>query len=172
MELLVILIGYLLWRENSNKISSLGKISYAELQTDIARVRAFWNTIVAEAVRTGVNPCIIAGIIHRESQGNHTLVTGKPPTYGLMQLQERTARAHGMKGSVANLFNPETNIKTGVNYYASQVKRYNDWVKAISAYNAGHATSKNKAYVRDVVELSNIYCQLSPSTLPITPMRF
>lgn len=169
MELLVlILIGYLLWRENSEQISSLGKISYEDLQTDIARVRTFWNTIVQEAVRAGVNPCIIAGIIHRESQGNHTLVTGKPPTYGLMQLQEQTARIHGMKGSVANLLNPEINIKTGVNYYASQIKRYNDWVKAISAYNAGHATTKNKAYVKDIIELSDVYCRLSPSSL-ITP---
>lgn len=164
MEYLILLLigGYFLWRRDQQ--AQLGKISYDELQSDIAQVRAFWNTIVAEAVRTGVNPCIIAGIIHQESQGNHTLVTGKPPTYGLMQLQERTARAHGLKGSVTNLLNPETNIKVGTSYYAAQVNRYRgDWMKAMSAYNAGHATAKNKAYVKDVVELSDIYCRLSPS---------
>jgi len=168
MELLVlILIGYLLLRKQERSLGSgvqeWGKISYEELQSDIARVRAFWNTIVQEAVRANVNPCIIAGIIHRESQGSNTLITGKPPTYGLMQLQERTARSHGLKGSVANLLNPETNIKVGTNYYATQVKRYRDWTKAISAYNAGHATTRNKAYVNDVMELSDFYCRLSPS---------
>ena len=164
MELLglILMVGYLLWREKRE--FPLGKISYSELQPDMARVRAFWNTIVSEAARSGVNPCIIAGIIHRESQGNHTLVTGKPPTYGLMQLQERTARANELKGSVANLLNPEINIKVGTNYYATQVKRYRgDWAKAVSAYNAGSATAKNRAYVRDVIELSDAYCRLSPS---------
>lgn len=171
--LLLILAGYLLLkREKLGEGFSYGKISYEELQTDIARVQSYWPSIVIESIRAGVNPCIIAGIIHRESQGNPALVvTGKPPTYGLMQIQERTARASGLKGSVSNLLNnPEVNIKVGVNYYAAQEKRYRgDSIKAISAYNAGHATTKNKDYVQDVVELSNVYCQLSPSALPVTP---
>ena len=61
---------------------------------------------------------------------------------GLMQIMENTAietaNKMGLDVEEKDLFNPELNIRVGLNYFCSLVKKYNDnYYLAIIAYNAG-----------------------------------
>ena len=170
MELLaLILIGYFLLRKQNSDGSfgnkTLGKISYNELTTDMVRVRQYWPTILSESLKKGIDPCLTAAIIHRESQGHAD--PPNPKAHGLMQVITSTAKMFGFKGQINWLKDPKTNIKIGTNYLSYLLNRYKDWDKAISAYNWGSPTEKNRAYVKDVRELAKIYCT-SPST--VTPV--
>lgn len=166
MELLaLILIGYFLLRKQQDAslgLWTLGKISYDELVTDMSRVRQYWPTILSESLKKGIDPCLTAAIIHRESQGHAN--PPNPKAHGLMQVITSTARMFGFQGQINWLKEPKTNIKIGTNYLSYLLKRYKDWDKAVSAYNWGSPTEKNRAYVKDVRELAKIYCA-SPSSL-------
>lgn len=57
--------------------------------------------------------------------------------YGLTQLQGRTAWWLGAHYSPTELFQPDLNLRLGAKYLAQQYTRFNDWTKALEAYNAG-----------------------------------
>jgi len=140
----------------------IGKISYDELPDDMKRVAQYWQAIIVESQSKGVDPCLVAGLIHKESQGQTD--QEYHGAYGLMQLKESTAREFGLRGSVKNLYIPSENIRIGTTYVKYLYRRYRgDPNKIISAYQAGHVTSKNKRYVEDVITLRNIYCSQSSS---------
>jgi len=73
-------------------------------------------------------------------------------SHGLCQLKLRTARHMGFKGKSVLLRDPAINAQFAAKYLRYQLDRYNnDWVKAISAYNAGRYVSGNVNYVSKVV---------------------
>lgn len=161
--LILIAIGYWLCIRNRDKQNVLlGKISVQELGTDMARIRQYWNLITEEASKRNLDPCLIAAIIHKESQGRHN--ARNRIYHGLMQISEQTAQRYGLHGSIQNLYNPRENIRVGVNYLTKLRDLYGEDWKVISAYNAGSPTLKNQGYVRDVHQLKQIYCQFSLST--------
>ncbi len=167
-ELILIAIGFWLCFRNRDKQSNavlgskdgpLGKISVQELEQDIARTRQYWSFIVQEASRHNLDPCLVAALIHKESQGKHN--ARNRLYYGLMQLSENTARRYGLRGVTQNLYNPRENIRVGTNYLAKLHDIYGGGWKAVSAYNAGSPTLKNQEYIRDVEQLRQLYCQVS-----------
>ena len=112
-----------------------------------------------------VDPLIIFSIIKAES-GFDSQIVSKKGAIGLMQLMETTAEeiaedleVEYKKGET--LYNPEMNIKLGVNYYAQLLKIYdNDNSLALAAYNAGIGNVdnwiKNEVIQDDGSDIENI----------------
>lgn len=93
---------------------------------------------------------LILAVIEVESNFDINAL-GRDGEYGLMQILCPTAQSLGFQGSCYDLFNPYVNVYYGTKYLSNQYSRYGDWSKAISAYNAGVATSKNEDYIRRVI---------------------
>ena len=65
-------------------------------------------------------------------------------SWGLMQVMGAVAREYGYPDYLWLLLHPEVGLSWGCRHFAAQLDRYDDDIeKAVSAYNAGHATSKN-----------------------------
>lgn len=106
--------------------------------------------IVEAAQRYGVDPDLIRSIMGVESDGNPD-ARGAAGEVGLMQVMPATARSVDPSVSTSDLWDPITNIDVGAHYLANQLARYGgDVAKAVSAYNAGTATSRNQPYVDKV----------------------
>jgi len=119
-------------------------------------VRRWQYIYVPIGLELGVPPALIAAIIHVESRGDPT-AAGMHGEYGLMQILCSTARQMGFKGACPELLNPYVNIYYGTKYLRWQFERYGDWEKAISAYNAGSFTLRNRKYVEKVLAAWEIY---------------
>nr|WP_310232419.1 lytic transglycosylase domain-containing protein [Luteimonas terrae] len=89
---------------------------------------------VARASREfGVDEAIVRAIMHAESAFNPNALS-RAGAQGLMQLMPATAARFG----VVNAFDPEQNIRGGVEYLAWLLKRFNgDLTLAAAGYNAG-----------------------------------
>ncbi len=89
---------------------------------------------VARASREfGVEEAIVRAIMHAESAFNPNALS-RAGAQGLMQLMPATAARFG----VVNAFDPEQNIRGGVEYLAWLLKRFNgDLTLAAAGYNAG-----------------------------------
>lgn len=77
---------------------------------------------------------------------------GKGDSVGICQVQLRTARYLGYRGTERGLLGEGTNILYAAKYLRYQLDRYGDLDKAIAAYNAGSCRLKdgkpfNQAYV-------------------------
>ena len=95
---------------------------------------------------------------------------GKAGEVGLMQIKPATARLMGYSGSIAGLFDPETNIKYGMKYLA-KARRLGGGTTCgtILKYNAGHAAKRMNPISRN-------YCykvkrHIEKSTEPVEARR-
>lgn len=91
-----------------------------------------------------VEPLLIYSIIKAESNFDDEAVSGKGAT-GLMQLMDNTAKEIATNESLEyvsneSLFDPETNIKLGVKYFADLIAIFKNEAVALAAYNAGMGT--------------------------------
>lgn len=78
---------------------------------------------------------------------------GGSPSYGLCQIKYATAKMVGYRGDPKGLLNVETNTLYAARYLKRAITRYKaDWLKAISAYNAGKASQYNVKYVNKVLD--------------------
>jgi soluble lytic murein transglycosylase len=106
--------------------------------------------IVREARKNGLDPLLVAAVIHVESRFD-PFATSKVGACGLMQLMPPTAQwlldkddTDESTGKVraAHLFNPVFNIKLGTAYLAQLMGRFDgDLSLALIAYNAGPGTA-------------------------------
>jgi soluble lytic murein transglycosylase len=103
--------------------------------------------IVREARKNGLDPLLVAAVIHVESRFNPFAVSGVGAC-GLMQLMPPTAQwlleKNGVEAKIrtAHLFNPVLNIKLGTAYLAQLMNRFDgDLSLALIAYNAGPGTA-------------------------------
>ncbi|GAB4378931.1 MAG: tetratricopeptide repeat protein [Calditrichia bacterium] len=89
-----------------------------------------------------ITPALIYSVIKKESAFEPRIIS-YANAYGLMQLLPTTASQVAAKmkigfHSTEQLFDPETNIKMGVHYLNSLLKRYQgNKIMALAAYNAG-----------------------------------
>lgn len=148
---------YLVSQKLQKRTDSKGKeISYVDMQMSgdyQSKAEHKYEDIVKKYARQyGIEPSLVLGIIHTESNFNPYAVSGAP-AFGLMQIVPSTAGAdayeliNGKKGKPTKemLFNPETNIQYGVAYLSILSQRYlanisNATSKEyciITAYNAG-----------------------------------
>ncbi len=88
--------------------------------------------IRAAALEEGLDPELVAAVVRVESGFNPAAVSSAGAC-GLMQLMPETAAALG----VSDVFDPEANVRGGVRYLASQLRRFGTPELALAAYNAG-----------------------------------
>jgi soluble lytic murein transglycosylase-like protein len=116
------------------------------------------KALVHAAEFTGVPLRLLKAVCKVESALNPKAThydDGGSHSYGLCQIKLETARSVGFTGSVPKLYNPYVNAYYAGRYLKFQLVRYRgDWVRAISAYNAGHAKKviKNRKYVNRVIQ--------------------
>ena len=101
------------------------------------------------AKQFGVERALVRAVIAAESAYDARAVS-RVGAVGLMQLMPATAADYGVSGS-DDLFDPETNIKTGVRHLKRLLDKYrNDYGRVIMAYNAGEGvvdrTNSNVTY--------------------------
>ena len=123
----------------------------------------------------GIDPALLAAVIYQESKFDATAKSGSG-AIGLMQLTPRTAhgiavRTGGSAFRIADLRNPEINIRYGCWYLQNLFRKYGEERLVLAAYNAGQGnvdrwlaegrTSipyvETRAYVDRVEQLKRIY---------------
>jgi len=98
--------------------------------------------IQEKARQRGLDPFLVAGLIHQESVFMHDAIS-PAGAIGLMQIMpatgRRVAEKIGLEGfGVASLQDPEVNVTIGTAYLEGLASRYEeDWPKVFAAYNAG-----------------------------------
>ncbi len=124
---------------------------------------AFDTEVKAAAREFGVDEAVIRAIMHAESAYNPNALS-RVGAQGLMQLMPATARRFG----VTNAFDPQQNIRGGVQYLAWLLKRFNgNLTLAAAGYNAGEGAvdrhkgvppySETRRYVERVAVLAERY---------------
>lgn len=134
---------------------------------DFSNVRlnldAYSSEVKAAATEFGVEEAVVRAIIHAESAFRPNAVS-HAGAQGLMQLIPATASRFG----VTDVFQPEQNIRGGVQYLAWLLKRYNgDLTLAAAGYNAGEGAvdrhggvppyAETQRYVQRVGQLADRY---------------
>lgn len=124
---------------------------------------AYQAEVSAAAREFGVEEAVIRAIMHAESAFNPNALS-RVGAQGLMQLMPATARRFG----VSNAFDPQQNIRGGVEYLAWLLKRFNgNLTLAAAGYNAGEGAvdrykgvppySETRRYVERVAVLADRY---------------
>ena len=104
--------------------------------------------IANTAVTVKVPVALLLGICTAESELNPKAFNEDDPSYGLCQVMLPTAQQMGFKGTVIELFNPQTNVYYAAKYLKWQLKRYRgDWISVIAAYNAGSVLRNSKGRI-------------------------
>src|SRR5579864_8663713 len=103
--------------------------------------RSQWTALTQAAIRDGVDPYLIAGVIREESRFDPTAISSAG-AYGLMQLMpgtaQSTARSLGMTSpDQRGLADPATNIVLGAAVLKAELMRFGRVDLALAAYNAG-----------------------------------
>ena len=134
---------------------------------DFASVRlnteAYAAEVRAAALEFGVEEAVVRAIIHAESAFRPNAVS-HAGAQGLMQLIPATASRFG----VGDVFDPNQNIRGGVQYLAWLLKRFNnDLTLAAAGYNAGEGAvdrhggvppyAETQRYVQRVGQLADRY---------------
>jgi hypothetical protein len=136
--------------------------SYRRPKTAELVRRSNYDSIIRRvALYHGVDPDLVKGIIHVESQYN-PMARSPKGAMGLMQLMPETASLLG----VNDPWDPNENIAGGTKFISYLIKRYNgDLTKALAAYNAGPGAvdqyhgippyQETQDYVKSVLSMVN-----------------
>ncbi len=139
------------------------KTSKAALNSYVKGPKQFESLIRRYAKRYGVDPALVKAVIHAESDFNPFAIS-KKGAQGLMQLMPETARDL----AVMDAYDPEENIRAGVQYLKMLLKKFNgDLSLSLAAYNAGpHRVDRfgkippyqeTKAYIKKVLTYYRMY---------------
>ncbi len=103
---------------------------------------SYWDTIVAESKKKGLDPYLVASLIRQESEFNPSAIS-HANAYGLMQMLpsvgRQMAREEGL-GSIEprQLLDPILNIRLGTRYLKQTLDKFGGVAEyALAAYNAG-----------------------------------
>jgi soluble lytic murein transglycosylase len=159
--------------------AAIGAFTYLQ-RTEPAWWARIWYPLHYEAIVRGhaqhyrLNPALLAAVIEQESKFNAN-ARSSTGAIGLMQLQPDTAKGiavhtGGHNFVLADLDDPEINVRYGSWYLRHLLDKYRDERLALAAYNAGQANvdewrrkgqsiqfSETRAYVSRVERLKGIY---------------
>jgi soluble lytic murein transglycosylase len=137
---------------------------------------SYEHIVVGHAENYDLDPALLAAVIYRESKFEAD-ARSESGAIGLMQLLPATAEGialhtGGSRFRVADLYDPEINIRYGAFYLRRLLTKYDDTRLALAAYNAGQANvdswvaegkdiafAETREYVDSVLELRNIYAR-------------
>jgi len=159
--------------------AAIGAFTYLQ-RTEPAWWARIWYPLRYQAIVRGhaqhyrLNPALLAAVIEQESKFNAS-ARSSTGAIGLMQLQPATAKGiaihtGGNNFVLADLDDPEINVRYGSWYLRHLLDKYHDERLALAAYNAGQANvddwrskgediqfSETRAYVSRVERLKDIY---------------
>ncbi|MCM2294202.1 lytic transglycosylase domain-containing protein [Allorhizobium sp. BGMRC 0089] len=102
-----------------------------------------YQTLISSYAKAYGVPVKLARAVVNTESGFNAKARGRHGEIGLMQIKPATARAMGYKGSVAGLYDPDTNLKYGMKYLAIANRLGGgDTCQALLRYNAGHAATR------------------------------
>ena len=143
---------------------------------------AYEHVVVGHARNYELDAALLAAVIYRESKFDPE-ARSPSGAIGLMQLLPDTAKGialhtGGEKFVVADLYDPEINVRYGAFYLRRLLRKYGDERLALAAYNAGQRIvdewlaarrgivfPETRTYVRDVLELRDVYARAYGSEL-------
>jgi len=106
----------------------------------VAYALPFQTPIERWSSRAGLDPMLVAGLIHQESAFDPDARSGKD-AIGLMQLLPKTARLLARQQKIGysrlRLTDPDYNVRLGTAYFAQLQKQFGSVEAALAAYNAG-----------------------------------
>ena len=134
------------------------------------------DIVTGHAKNYDLDPALLAAVIYRESKFD---AQARSPSgaIGLMQLLPDTAKGialhtGGSQFKVADLWNPEINVRYGAFYLRRLLNKYGNVHLALAAYNAGQANvdewiaedkgiefPETRQYVDEVLELREVYAR-------------
>jgi soluble lytic murein transglycosylase len=102
---------------------------------------AYGDAIRAEATARGIDPALVAALIHQESSFNPR-ATSRAGAVGLMQVLPSVgadiAKARGMTSyERVLLYQPDVNVRLGMAHLDAMLRQYPRVEYALAAYNAG-----------------------------------
>ena len=140
------------------------------------------HIIRGHAENYGLDPALLTAVIYAESRFDPN-VRSAAGAIGLMQLLPDTAqgiaaRTGGTRFVVADLRDPEINVRYGAWYLDHLLDRYGDTRAALAAYHAGQgnvdrwrreglgiAFPETRAYVDEVSRVRRVYARAYPREL-------
>jgi soluble lytic murein transglycosylase len=131
----------------------------------------YWNDLVANSQKNGLDPYLVASLIRQESEFNAGVVS-HANAYGLMQLLpsvgKSMAKKQGMKGFNANaLLNPNINLQLGTENLRLVLERFGGQPEyALAAYNAGDVPVRQWMAVGDYKDIAEFV-----ESIPYTETR-
>lgn len=110
------------------------------------QMTVFYSMIISIATAHHIPPSILMSICFQETKCKNvdTMVDHGSPSYGPMQIKLGTARMFNVNVTPEQLRDPRTNITYAAKYLSYQYDRYQDWSKAVSAYNSGSYSESKK----------------------------
>ena len=129
----------------------------SRLDLDALRSGAYHAVVARYAVEYGV-PVSLAHAVIRVESNYRPNARGSAGEVGLMQIKPATARGMGYKGTVKDLYDPETNIRFGMKYLGGAHRLSGGTTcGTILRYNAGHAAKRmnpvSRAYCGKVMRI-------------------
>jgi soluble lytic murein transglycosylase len=143
---------------------------------------SYEHIVVGHAENYDLDPALLAAVIYRESKFD-ARARSSSGAIGLMQLLPATAKGialhtGGSRFRVADLYDPEINVRYGSFYLRRLLTKYGDTRLALAAYNAGQANvdgwlqgsegiafPETRDYVDSVLDLRDIYADAYASEL-------
>ncbi|HWC32226.1 MAG TPA: lytic transglycosylase domain-containing protein [Actinomycetota bacterium] len=134
------------------------------------------HIVVGHARNYELDAALLAAVIYRESKFEAD-ARSSSGAIGLMQLLPATAKGiavhtGGSRFRVADLLDPEINVRYGSFYLRRLLRKYDDVALALAAYNAGQANvdewidagdgiqfPETREYVDDVLETRDAYAK-------------
>ncbi|CAD7037847.1 MULTISPECIES: lytic transglycosylase domain-containing protein [Pseudorhizobium] len=125
------------------KVSKPGYASPKNAVSDAAHAGKPYSKIIAKYAKAYGVPVDLAHAVVQVESNFNAKARGSAGEVGLMQIKPATARMMGYKGSVKNLYNPETNIQFGMKYLAAAHELGGGKTcGTILKYNAGHGAKR------------------------------
>lgn len=181
--LLLIVVGFFVGRLTApTKIEKITVKDYIEVPVEIVKDElpkvaemTYYNVPLSHSLQKYINElCIeeqvpislVMGMIELESNFNQEEVSGTAD-YGLMQINECNHEWLAEQYRAADMLNPYQNVFCGIKIISTHIKRYEDYSKALMAYNMGDYGAQkawengvnSTAYSRRILELMEKYEQ-------------
>lgn len=84
----------------------------------------------------------VVALIERESKYKADATGDNGASKGYMQIQQKWHKKRMEEEQVTNLYNPCGNIRVGLNFLDELYEKYDNWDKALMAYNMGEGRAK------------------------------